>query len=104
MPLRRPPDARYGGAESPGLPSRERVDPGKADTAPKAPRAPEPASAATPSLPRCLAASLPRCLAASLPRCLAASLPRCLAASLPAGGELAVIRDPLACLAVGAGL
>jgi len=36
MPLRGPPDGRYGGAESPGRPSRERVDPGKADTAPKA--------------------------------------------------------------------
>ena len=36
MPLRGPPDGRYGGAESPGQPSRERVDPGKADTAPKA--------------------------------------------------------------------
>src|SRR6266567_9560741 len=36
MPLRRRADARYGGDESPGQPSRERVDPGKADTAPKA--------------------------------------------------------------------
>src|SRR6266702_2009752 len=36
MPLRRRADARYGGGESPGQPSRERVDPGKADTAPKA--------------------------------------------------------------------
>src|SRR5215472_1882092 len=36
MPLRGPPDGRYGGPESPGQPSRERVDPGKADTAPKA--------------------------------------------------------------------
>src|SRR5215475_5054387 len=36
MPLRGPPDGRYGGGESPGQPSRERVDPGKADTAPKA--------------------------------------------------------------------
>jgi hypothetical protein len=39
MPLRRLPAGRYGGAEGPGQPSRERVDPGKADTAPKAPRA-----------------------------------------------------------------
>src|SRR5690348_6045917 len=36
MALRGPPAGRYGGAESPGQPSRERVDPGKADTAPKA--------------------------------------------------------------------
>src|SRR5579859_7815797 len=36
MPLRRRANARYGGAESPGRPSRERADPGKADTAPKA--------------------------------------------------------------------
>ena len=36
MPLRRPPAGRYGGAEGPGQLSRERVDPGKADTAPKA--------------------------------------------------------------------
>src|SRR5215472_7077429 len=36
MPLRGPPDGRYGGPESPGRPSRERVGPGKADTAPKA--------------------------------------------------------------------
>src|SRR5215475_5433159 len=59
-PLRGLPGARYGGGESPGRPSREHVGPGKADTAPKAPRAPESAHAArSPSGdlrrgPRCL--------------------------------------------------
>src|ERR1017187_10429918 len=35
--MRRTRGPRYRGGESPGPPSRERVDPGKADTAPKAP-------------------------------------------------------------------
>src|SRR5215813_11552353 len=52
MPLRGRADARYGGAESPGRPSREHVDPGKADTAPKAPRAPEAVQAARLALSR----------------------------------------------------
>ncbi len=37
MPLRGVPTGRYRGAESPGKPSRERVGPGKVDTAPKVP-------------------------------------------------------------------
>src|SRR5262249_37419542 len=52
MPLRGRADARYGGAESPGRPSREHVGPGKADTAPEAPRPPEGVRAARLALSR----------------------------------------------------